>query len=187
MTLSEIYQKHFDGTWPDLFTVHSYGDVYEEILAPYRTTAKNILEIGLFTGARLKIWEEYFTGTVHGIDCDEQPHGGMADLRPMIASGKHNIHIFDACDTKEIERRFKGITFDIVIDDAAHSLEQNLTLFEAWKPYMNKGGLYIIEDIGSIDETRSIYEGIAPGQRVEILDLRNKKNRFDDVLVLIHF
>ena len=48
-TLLEIYNKFYDPKtgWPDRNTTHSYIEVYEEILAPYRKKAKNILEIGL--------------------------------------------------------------------------------------------------------------------------------------------
>lgn len=184
MTLSEIYQKHFDGTWPDMGSVHSYLEVYEELLAPYRFTAKNILEIGLFNGIRQLIWEEYFSGTVHGIDCDEQPHGGMADLRPMIQSGKHNIHIFDACDTKEIEKRFKGMEFQVIIEDASHDPIQQVDLYNAWKPYLAPGGLYVIEDIQNLDESRNTLVGLDPERTAHVYDLRGVKQRYDDVIIV---
>jgi hypothetical protein len=90
----------------DKGTVHSYLSVYEEILAPYRTTAKNILEIGLFNGASLLMWEQYFAGAVFGIDCSETPHGGMADLRPLIKEGTHNIFICDAESREAIKNVF---------------------------------------------------------------------------------
>lgn len=183
-TLKQIYDKHFDGTWPDMGSVHSYLEIYEELLAPYRFTAKNILEIGLFTGARLKIWESYFSGTVHGIDCDEQPHGGMADLRPMIASGKHNIHIFDAMDTAEIKKRFSGVLFDVIIEDAGHSIESQVDLYNAWKPYLAPGSLYIIEDIQNLDRDKGTLVSLDPERTAHVYDLRGVKQRYDDVIIV---
>lgn len=184
-SLLAIYEKYFDGTWPDLYTVHSYGPVYENILAPYRFTAKNILEIGLFTGARLRIWEEYFKGNVYGIDCDERPHAGMADLRPMILEGTHNIHIFDACNKTEIQKRFKKVKFDVVIEDASHDVRQQVDLYKAWKPYLAPGAIYIIEDIQHIDENILVFQRIDSEKTVEIIDRRSINNRYDDVIIVI--
>lgn len=184
-SLSSLWQElNSRGYGSDKGDVHSYIDVYEEILAPYRATAKNILEIGIFKGHSMLLWEEYFSGTVHGIDCDEQPHGGMADLRPMIASGKHHIHIFDACDTKEIERRFKGVTFDVIIEDAQHHIEQQVTLYNAWKPYLAPGSLYIIEDIQSLDTDRGTLVSLDCNRTAHVYDLRGVKQRYDDVIIV---
>lgn len=191
MTLEEIYHKHkqvINGiTWPDFFETHSYGEIYSEILAPYRTTAKNILEIGIFGGQRLRVWEEYFSGKVYGVDCSETPVDGMADLRPMIAEGTHNIHIFDATDATEVEKRFKDIKFDVIIDDAAHDIEQQLQLYSIFKSRMTDFGIYIIEDVQDIDATKQRFLSIdrENSKAVKILDLRHKKGRYDDVLVII--
>lgn len=184
MILREIYNKHFDGKWPDMYTVHSYGEVYETLLEPYRETAKNVLEIGLFSGLRLKIWDEYFKGAVFGIDCDEQPVGGMADLRPLIESQLYNIHIFDACDKLEIENRFSRIKFDVIIEDAAHSIEQQLELYKAWKPYLSENSLYVIEDVQDIDRDREKFLSMDSEKSIEVIDLR-ASGRYDDVLIVI--
>ena len=51
-TLKELCAKYYDPKtgFSDRDTVHSYIEVYEEILAPYRKTAHNILESGLMSG-----------------------------------------------------------------------------------------------------------------------------------------
>lgn len=184
MTLHEIYLKHFDGKWPDMYSIHSYGPVYENLLAPYRE-AKNVLEIGLFNGNRYRIWKEYFhNATVHGIDCDEQPVGGMADLRPLIAEG-HQIHIFDACDKVQIHERFKDIKFDVIVDDAQHEISQQLALYAAWKPYLAPGAIYIIEDVQNIDADREKFLSLDSEKSIEVIDLRHIQKRYDDVLIVI--
>lgn len=165
--------------------IHSYIEMYEEILAPYRTTAKNILEIGLFNGASLIMWEKYFTGKAYGVDCDEQPHGGMADLRPMINSGAYNIFILNAEDEWHIKKAFGDTKFDVIVEDAGHDLGQQLKMYHVLSPYLSKGGIYIIEDIQDLDATREIFENIDSAKEVTILDRRNIKNRYDDVLVII--
>jgi predicted O-methyltransferase YrrM len=183
--------KRLQEIWDDLpmksdkGSVHSYFLVYEEILSPYRTGGKNILEIGLFNGASMIMWEKYFDGTVWGIDCSNQPHDGLADLRPLLAEGIHNICIGDAENASDVDFFFKGISFDVVLEDAGHHLSQQLKIYETIKPYLNKGAIYIIEDIQDIDATRTAFENIDPEKEIVIVDLRSIKNRYDDVLVII--
>lgn len=185
-SLKEIWQQLKDsGKGSDKGDVHSYIDVYNNILAPYRDTAKNVLEIGVFKGHSLLMWEQYFTNaTVHGIDCDEQPVGGMADLRPLIAEG-HQIHIFDACDKVQIHERFKDIKFDVIVDDAQHEISQQLALYAAWKPYLAPGAIYIIEDVQNIDADREKFLSLDSEKSIEVIDLRSVKGRYDDVIIVI--
>lgn len=166
----------------DKGNVHSYLPVYESLLSPYRgRTRCNVLEIGLFNGASLIMWEKYFQGHVYGIDCSETPHDGMADLRPLIESGIYNISIGDAADPETIERFYKGLKFDVIVEDAGHSLDQQLKIYKTMKPYLNDGSIYIIEDVQDIDRDREFF-GYA---NVEIIDRRNIKGRYDDVLIII--
>ena len=166
--------------------IHSYLPVYEEILLPYRHTVRNVLEIGVFNGASLIMWENYFYNAgVYGIDCDEQPHGGLADLRPLIAEGKYNIVIGDATSEADIEKNFKGMFLDVIIDDGNHNTTSQLKSYEILKKYLCDDGLYVIEDIQDIDKDRELFENIDPGKKVEILDRRHIKGRYDDVLVII--
>lgn len=186
MTLKDIHEVlKCDGFKSDKGTIHSYLEVYEEILAPYRETAKNILEIGIFKGDSLRMWKQYFIGDVYGVDCDIKPHGGMADLTEMVKSGEFNIKLFNATNENAVKDNFRGIMFDVIVEDAGHAVEQQVELYNIWKNYLNKGGIYIIEDVQDIDNTRFTFENLDNSKNITILDLRNKKGRYDDVLVII--
>lgn len=185
-TLQEIYEAQCAaGYETDKGSVHSYIEVYEEILLNKRTDAKAVLEIGVFKGNSLRMWQQYFNCPVYGIDCDETPHGGLADLREMIASGEFYISIFDAANPELVEKYFSCFQFDVIIEDANHQLSQQIELYNIWKKYLSPDGIYIIEDVENIDESRKVFEGIDAEKSVTILDRRNLKNRFDDVLVII--
>lgn len=184
-SLSQICTKNTVGKFPDRQTEHSYIEVYEAILAPYRNIAKNILEIGILGGQSLRMWEQYFVGKCFGIDCDIAPIGGTYDLRPMIAEGTHNIIIMDGTSHSDIEKNFKDVMFDVIIDDGSHNLEHQLESYKHFKSHLNKGGIYIIEDIQNIDADREKFENIDPTKKVTILDRRHIKNRYDDVLIII--
>ena len=158
--LKEIWQE-----LSDKGSVHSYVDAYEQILKPYRETAMNVLEIGLFNGNSLRMWEQYFTNaSVHGIDCDEQPHGGMADLRPMILSGKHNIHILDGTSEEQVDKEFAGVKFNVVWDDGSHLLETQLQ---------------------TINKDKWVFDLMSSAFDVQVIDLRSVKGRYDDCLIII--
>lgn len=185
-SLLDLYNKHKKGDWPDKNSTHSYIPVYEELLRPYRSEARNILEIGLMSGESLRMWSDYFSGKVWGIDCDEKPIGGVADLFGIMSDGRYNVCIGDASKPEHIKAYFNGIKFDVIIEDANHDMQQQLDIFSTLKDYLNKGGIYIIEDIQDIDGTRHIFEKIGMGgSGTEIIDLRHKKGRYDDVLVII--
>ncbi len=173
------------GITTDKGTIHSYLDVYEEILSPYRETAKNVLEIGIFGGASLLMWEAYFAGTVYGMDCSDTPHGGLADLRPLIAEGTHNIIIGDATSEESVKKHFFGIEFDVIIDDGSHDTDAQLKSYQIFSKYLSDTGIYIVEDIQKLDSERRIFENIDPSKKVTILDRRRIKGRFDDCMVII--
>jgi hypothetical protein len=185
MTLEEIYNKHKKGDWPDKNSIHSYIPVYEEILAPYRHTAKNILEIGLMNGESLRMWTDYFDGTVYGMDCSETPVDGLADLKPIMAEGKYNVCIGDATNPEDIERYFKGIKFSVVIEDANHDPLQQQQIYLALKPYLAEDSIYIIEDVVPKNGIITFFDGIDPMALATTLDRRHIKNRFDDCLIII--
>lgn len=185
-TLQEIWiDLSLQGYKSDKGSVHSYLPIYEKLLAPYRETATNVLEIGLFKGDSFRLWNEYFPCNVYGIDCDIKPHGGLGDLTPLMDDWGAFISIMDATDPQEIEKNFKGVKFDVIIEDAGHMITQQLQLYNLWKPYLNPGGIYIIEDIQDIYTNREILENIDSEKTVEIIDRRNVKERYDDCLVVI--
>lgn len=183
-SLLQIYNEQKVGDWPDKNSTHSYVPVYENILAPYRNCS-TMLEIGLFSGESLKMWYEYFEGEVYGIDCSETPHDGMADLRPMIQSGKYNIEILDATDKNQVDMVFGYMRFDVIIEDGPHDAESQIKIYNNFKDKLNPGSLYIIEDIENIDVSREMFHNIDPTKEVTILDRRHVKSRFDDVLIII--
>jgi hypothetical protein len=189
MTLAEL-GKQFEGpdcrTGCDKFSLHSYLPTYERLLEPYRDTAGNVLEIGLMSGKSLLMWERYFANAkVFGMDLDDQPHGGMADLRPLIAEGTHRIMLGDAGNAETVDRLFGDTKFDVIIEDAGHDLASQLAIYENFRSRMMPEGIYIIEDVADIEATRDRFLAIDPERDVEIIDLRRVKGRFDDVLVVI--
>lgn len=178
-TLNEIYQKYQSPEGHgDKGTAHTYIGEYQRLLEPYRNNS-TVLEIGLCMGESLLMWEEYFTNSkVFGVDISSN------FLEEMIKSKKHNIIIADA--TKEsILEKFTNETFDVIIDDGSHLLQDQVNTFKLFKDKMNPGGIFIIEDVTNIDYTRDMFSSLH--DNVEIIDNRHIKRRSDDVLVVYKF
>lgn len=187
-SLQEIWSELAEsGYETDKGSVHSYIEVYEEILAPYRNTASNIIEIGVFKGNSIIMWDVYFSCQVHGIDCSITPLDGMADLRPMIENSSRKIHILDATDEAQIEKEFGDTKWDVVIDDGSHLVQHQVQTINIFKDRMNKGGIIVLEDIQDIDKDGWIFNAISGNFTVEILDRRHIKGRYDDCLVILRF
>jgi hypothetical protein len=169
----------------DKGTVHSYIPTYDQLLAPYRRPGVQMLEVGIFQGYSIRLWEKFFAeGQVYGVDLHDHPLD-MVDLKPMIAEGTHNLTFCDAASSAQMDQHFPGKLFDVVIEDASHSLSQQLSIYHNFKKRMAPGGIYVIEDVGDLNTDRRAYELIDQDKTVRIIDLRSVKGRFDDVLVVI--
>jgi len=160
-----------------IFEGHSYiSHYYENVFLPLKEKTKTVVEIGVFAGASMKLWHDYFSNaTIYGID--KRPawkNIGNYNNRCKVIIGSSN----DISTYKEIPN-----DIDIVIDDGSHKLVDQIKSFGILFPKLKKGGLYIIEDIGSIDEVKQTFLDLHSSAK--IYDFRNITNRHDDVLVEI--
>jgi len=177
-SLKEIY-KTFAEIGPygltDKGTTHSYIDVYEELFVPFRDRDDlEIFEIGLGSGHSLLLWSEYFTkAKITGIDISLQVVAAVS-AHPRISVIKGDATVPETLN--------KLGPFDLIIDDGSHRVHDQLGSFNLLYPRMRAGGVYFIEDIDSSQSIEKIRQGIP---NCEILDLRNLKGRFDDVLAII--
>ena len=121
-----------------------YASFYENWFSKIRQQRIDICEIGIFEGASLKCYYDYFPNAkILGLDinADKTHHRNDRVYTDVLDQSKEQDLIDFA--NKYIEK------FDIVLDDGSHDIEhQQLTfgkLFKTVKP----GGIYIIEDLGS--------------------------------------
>jgi len=178
--LIDICSKHtIPSMGTDKNTTHSYIEVYTKEFDKYREYG-NILEIGAAHGMSLRMWREYFTnGIVAGIDNIIEEN-----LRPLLIDPNYKVVIQNATD-ESIVQQFTNIKFDIIIDDGSHQIHDQLKSFDIFKELMNVGGIYIIEDVVDVDNTKDLF--LSKHHNCEIIDHRHIKNRFDDVLAIYRF
>lgn len=119
-----------------------YFDVYEHHLQRFIGTSPKILEIGVFGGGSLELWEKYFgVGTsILGVDiapeCLEQQHGPNTKI---ILGNQGDVNFWDTV-LKEYS------SFDIIIDDGSHVMRDQIVTMEKLFPHLNNNGVYICED-----------------------------------------
>jgi hypothetical protein len=112
--------------------------IYPLYLDGLRYAAVSFLEIGIREGNSLKMWDEYFT--------NKNSRLFAVDIIKVENTPKR-FTCFKA-NQKNLQDIAKKIgDLDLVVDDGEHSYEAGKLAFECLWPYLNAGGLYIIEDV----------------------------------------
>jgi predicted O-methyltransferase YrrM len=140
----------------------------------------NVLEIGVQGGICLLLWEQYFTNakTVVGLDIDTSRVQQKVHQQ-SISTGKIKILEGDATNPQTIADL--NDTYDVVVDDGSHRLNDQLSSFKLLESRLNPGAIYIIEDIQNEQEAEFLKNSIPSS---EIVDLRGVKGRYDDLLLI---
>jgi len=109
-----------------------------------------MLEIGVnderFPGASIKMWKSFF---------DDVDFIGF-DINELTKEyEKYGVKIFigDQGNSEDLENLIKTYdgNFDVIIDDGSHQHSHHILTFSILEPYLNQGGVYIIEDLHSYD------------------------------------
>lgn len=181
-----------DNTLTDKNTTHSYLDLYETLLCDKKETAKNVLEVGLGdfkekNGGSVKLWKQYFkNATVYGLD--------ILSLDRVVDDLKNDPRVVlltetDAYDFKFFYNQFleKNIKFDFMLDDGPHTLESMIKFVLLYSQIMTDDGILIVEDVQDPSWFNILYQ-IVPNnlkKYVKMYDLRENKNRYDDLVFTI--
>lgn len=112
-----------------------YVEKWGDILKPYKNVTKNYLEIGLFKGVTLPMWQKYFNCNVYGIDID------LSNLE--IQQSLFHIYKADASKQEDVPKDFNSLKFEVIVDDSSPHLHYNI--FEIYQQFLAEGGIYIIE------------------------------------------
>ncbi len=125
---------------------HHYGPVYDRLF-PDRAAVRAVLEIGIAGGNSLRAWREMFpNATVVGLDVCPAMDRPLPD--------RVEVHKGDMGDRRALLNAAKGRQFDLIVDDASHRLDHQLTaLFHLW-PYLAECGHYVIEEFDFLSPDR---------------------------------
>ena len=120
---------------------HNFSEYYDSIFSPMRQQVRRVFELGIFQGASLRAWRDYFPNA--------QVMG--ADIDPACCFQEERIETWqcDETDPLAVEAMWEaaGGDLDVLIDDALHTYADNRRFFEWSHDQVRPGGLYIIEDL----------------------------------------
>ena len=154
---------------------HRFTDLYHRLFGPQRHDVRRFLEIGVFKGQSIRMWNDYFErADIFGMDYfraqnrvlkrdlrlslqKDLRRGNNGTFFEQVAHGAlgTRVKLIDAnqSDVGEMEATVRklraGGRFDIIIEDGSHmQRDQQLNLGQLF-PLVRPGGIYVIEDIST--------------------------------------
>jgi hypothetical protein len=121
---------------------HNYTEIYAQYFSSLRDQPIKFLEIGIWKGYSVKLWEEYFKNAeLHFIDITFQ--------NVEYFSERSKYHLANQESPKDLQNFIQetGGEFDIIVDDGGHTMGQQIVSFCTLFPHVKSGGMYIIEDL----------------------------------------
>jgi len=143
---------------------HNYLSLYETFFAPLRDRELTLMEIGVFHGASLRTWEEYFPkAKIIGVD--------IQLASKVHERGRITIALADQSNIEELTRvAVSHGPFDIIVEDGSHMWEHQITSLRTLFPFLKNDGFYIIEDLQTNYGSMQVdYNGVAVATCVEYL------------------
>lgn len=141
--LTEIADKYMTDKGTKFREGHSYTEFYENYISKYIGKHPKILEIGIDTGASLKMWNEYFNE-----DCEIY----AIDILNKSQYNAENIHTF-ICDQgsreqlTDFKNKINNEKFDIILDDGSHQTVHQWISLAYLFDLVKDDGMYILEDL----------------------------------------
>lgn len=125
-----------------IFKWEHYFEIYHRHFQRFRERPIRLLEIGIYSGGSLEMWQSYFAPDTQIVGVDIEPD--------CMSYQKENItiHIGDQED-RDFWRRFKNDEppLDIIIDDGGHTPTQQQFTLEEMLTHLKPGGIYLCEDV----------------------------------------
>ena len=133
------------------------------------------------------MWSDFFTNaTVYGLDIINI-NNVWEEIR-----NKEKIILYtstDAYNNNFFINNFlnKNIKFDFMLDDGPHTLESMKQFIKLYSQIMTDDGILIIEDIQAWEWIDILKKEVPENlkQFIKIYDLRQNKNRYDDIVFTI--
>ena len=167
---------------------HSYHYVYGNLFPHLKTKDINLLEIGIFKGHSLLLWESYFPNAkIWGTDIVRTIYHNIESdtfLERGVGPGHERITMIfgDSTSSEFANENFENDDFfDIIIDDGSHVVNDQMNTLKNFWPKLKVGGYYIIEDI----ESPEYEERFESFEHCLFLDLSGVQGRWDDIAVII--
>ena len=184
--------RHLGGWGTDKDEAHSYCDYYESLLNSYKENDVSLLEIGTNYGCSAIMWHDFLPkAKLLLLDIQETINAKCWEIMDNDRFTYANCDAYDLDSVEEVKKLFPN-GFDIIFDDGPHTLESQKICIENYLPLLKTGGVMCIEDVQKIEhfddlEKRfnEVVETLDGEFILDKVDLRSKKNRYDDLIFVI--
>jgi predicted O-methyltransferase YrrM len=121
-------------------TISGLEDVYKCLLSPYKDKDITMLEIGVWNGGSMLMYEKMLPkAKIYGIDILERPEClAKSKVITRVMRQENNL----ALGMLALEAG----GFDVIIDDGCHFTAETKSAFDTLWQHLKPGGIYIIED-----------------------------------------
>jgi len=164
---------------------HTYTGMYEEILSQYKNKDCTLLEIGVQSGGSALLWSKYLPNAKLSFSDIDQLNQVIIDM----IGDKCIFHLGDAYSDYGLNaiKSARPDGFDVIIDDGPHTLQSMIECIRRYLPIVKKEGYLIIEDVQDIHWCDILSNEVPLEYRknIEIVDTRNFKSRYDDIVFII--
>jgi hypothetical protein len=185
-TLTDLANKYGTDKGDVHFEKHNYTPVYEELMGKWKSGC-DMLEIGIndprFPGAGMLMWLEWMGKecTYTGVDINIDQH-----LLEIASANRGRANLYYGDQTKPMD--LKGLVqqipaWDFIIDDGIHTFEAQVNSFFTLFPYLNRQGVYFIEDCHAKDCAKTI--DLFKNLKVGCLDIDKIEFFCNDKLIAI--
>lgn len=138
--LCELAEKYGTDKRPEPLG-HGYTHYYDMLFASQRESVRKVVEIGIDTGASLRMWRDYFpNAAIYGLDVDPNKLFSEDRIECLLCEQGSTGSLFDVS-----VRIGGGVNF--ILDDGSHRPDHQVTSAIALMPLLAPGGIYIIEDV----------------------------------------
>lgn len=134
--------------------LHGFTHIYDQAFSHLRNESIRFMEVGIWMGCSIKMWEEYFTNaTIIAADrmTEEERISESKTFDGGIYEGIELLpttQTFVADQEKEWELLALPGDLDIIIEDGGHTmLQQQLSLKTLFLNKLKPGGYYVLEDL----------------------------------------
>ncbi len=125
---------------------HGFCPFYESFFGPIREDVKKVLEVGVYHGASMLAWLDYFPNAkVLGID------DGTFQQQWPLGTDRAQVYIADQGARTQLALFLAraGDGFDLILDDGSHTMWGQQVSLACLLPAVKKGGFYVVEDLHS--------------------------------------
>jgi len=124
-----------------LFKMEHYLEIYDRLLSPLQGEDLSFLEIGIYKGGSMPMWQGFFGPGASLTFLDIDP----ACLKLKLPGTA--VEIGDQSDPEFLNRVGQAHgPFDLIVDDGGHKMHQQINSFRHLWPNLRDRGLYIVED-----------------------------------------